>query len=216
MQLNWVPAVTALLPALGIHASYLLAAAHGHVPWCLIYLEGCSSISATGRTMPGRAVFLGTVLPGAFLLILYWRLNAAWLEHLRGRPARSDRAVAALGLLSGLGLIVYLTVLGAPGPEARALRRVAIAVFFVALYAAQVALTWQLVKLVSAASWLWILVGLCALVFIGAVLNLVLLAAGEDLRDVEDAFEWSLTMVIFAHLLATGTAWRRSGFAARL
>ena len=90
--MNWIPLAAVLLPAVGVHVSYALAAAQGHVPWCLVYLDGCTSISSTGRAAPERFVFLGTVLPTAVLLMMYWRLNLDWLRQLRGRAEAADRA----------------------------------------------------------------------------------------------------------------------------
>ena len=33
--------------------SYFLSAAYGHVPWCVVFWESCSSISAAGAQTPG-------------------------------------------------------------------------------------------------------------------------------------------------------------------
>ena len=49
MRLSFVPVVVALLPLAAIHLCYLLAAYLGHVPWCLPYVDSCTSISAAGR-----------------------------------------------------------------------------------------------------------------------------------------------------------------------
>ena len=40
MRLNFIPLVTALLPAVGVHISHLLAAYLGHVSWCFPYFPG--------------------------------------------------------------------------------------------------------------------------------------------------------------------------------
>ena len=151
VRLGWIPAAVALLPAVGIHVSYLIAAAQEHVPWCLVYLDGCTSISSTGRRAPERYLFLSTVLPAAMLLPFYWRLNVVWLARLRKRSDPLDRALLVFGVPSSLALIVYAIFLGAPGPEARLVRRIAVATFFVGLYAGQVVLTWQTLRLRSVA-----------------------------------------------------------------
>ncbi len=48
-RLVWV---CALLPFITTHASYLIAASHGHVEWCIPYWDASTSISATRRQMP--------------------------------------------------------------------------------------------------------------------------------------------------------------------
>ena len=75
MSLNFLPLLTALLPALAINFCYLLAASQGHVPWCIPYLEGCTSISATGRQAPESYLFRALIIPTAVLLVFYWRLS---------------------------------------------------------------------------------------------------------------------------------------------
>ena len=44
--------ITGLLPLVCVHTTYLIAASHGHVPWCVPYWDSCTSISATGRQLP--------------------------------------------------------------------------------------------------------------------------------------------------------------------
>ena len=50
----------------------------------------------------------------------------------------------------------------------------------------------------------------------GVLWSLLLSIVRDDFRDVEDAFAWSLTLMIFAHVPVVGALWRRSGFDPRL
>ena len=186
-----------------------------------VYLDGCTSISSTGRAAPERFVFLSTVLPTAVLLMMYWRLNFDWLRQLRGRTEAADRAMLGLGLVAALGLIAYVSVLGLPGSGPRLARRVSVALFYLLTYAGEVVLTWQLSRLRSeprrtvGRARLWLLSAVCTLVLAGAIVSLGLMALWDGYRELEDAFEWSLTALIFVYLPVTGSAWRASGFTAR-
>jgi hypothetical protein len=59
-----------------------LAYAAGLMPWCIPYIDSCTSISATGREPPAFFVFKALMIPAAMLLMAYWLLNARWLRQL--------------------------------------------------------------------------------------------------------------------------------------
>ena len=56
VHVHVVALVTAVAPIVFIHLTYLISAAQGYVPWCIPYIDSCTSISATGRH--GIAFFL--------------------------------------------------------------------------------------------------------------------------------------------------------------
>ncbi len=87
MRLTSIPLITALLAAIAIHFSYVVAAEAGHVPWCVPYVDSCSSISAAGRQGTERFIFRVMMMPAAVLMLLYWVLNRQWLKAL-GSPWR--------------------------------------------------------------------------------------------------------------------------------
>ncbi len=82
MNFSFVPLITALLPAIGVHVSYLLAAQFGHVPWCFPYIDSCTSISAVGRESPESYIFRASIIPTAIFMMVYWRLSREWLRTL--------------------------------------------------------------------------------------------------------------------------------------
>ena len=57
MLIRLLPLVTGLLPILAIHISLLVAINAGVIPACFPYIEGCTSISATGRYEPASFIF---------------------------------------------------------------------------------------------------------------------------------------------------------------
>ena len=85
MRLGWVPHAVSPVPLVAIHSCYLLAAQNGHVPWCLPYIDSCTSISATGRHRPESLVFRAAIMPSAALMLVYWTLVERWLRTLELR-----------------------------------------------------------------------------------------------------------------------------------
>ena len=220
MSLNFVPLLTALLPALAINLCYLLAASQGHVPWCIPYLEGCTSISATGREAPESYLFRALVIPTAVLLAIYWRLNFAWLKAIGSENGRAIRSMLWLGCVAALALVVYATVLGSVGEGYKLQRRLGVAVFYVCTIAAQLLFTRELKLAASRPAspvsrpTAMALTGLFAVILGAGLLGLVLSGTWAGYGDYDDSVQWSLTLLLLAHVALTYLAWKESGFRA--
>ena len=95
------PATIALLcfvgPVLTVHMSYALSIAGGFVAVCIPYLDGCTSISATGRHGPGYVLFKAGMLLSVLLLIVYWRLCRDWLLEAGDVDGPALRSLLRLG-----------------------------------------------------------------------------------------------------------------------
>src|SRR5690606_23810077 len=117
---------TGLLPLLCVHLSYVIAAAYGHVDWCVPYWDSCTSISATGRELPEKLVFKLLMLPAAVCALLFWWLAHRWL-HLACN--RGSRAMLGTGIVAALFLMLYVVALG-EGNEYRWARQAGIILFF--------------------------------------------------------------------------------------
>ncbi len=149
MNFNFVPLITALLPAIGVHVSYVLAAQFGHVPWCFPYIDSCTSISAVGRESPENYIFRASIIPTAIFMMVYWRLSCEWLRTLGSHMTNWNRVMLYLGLAASIGLILYATVLGSIGQEFHVQRRVGVTIFYICTFVAQVLMTGQLAALVK-------------------------------------------------------------------
>ena len=204
-----------LLPWLAAVSAYLLSADAGVVAWCIPPLEGCDSISASGRHGWGYFVFKALMLPAAGVIAVYWLLCAGWLEHL-GAKQRTRRWMLGLGLTAAGFLALYSTFLGSDGEVYRTLRRYGTVVFFSFSYLAQVVLTGAIrhraevpKRLVSAKVWMLI-----------AMLSggLAFTAAGyfvEDNDPMENRSEWIIAALLTAFPLLTYRIWRSTGVAPR-
>ena len=223
-MLRLLPLVTGLLPVFAIHTSYALAIAAGRVPSCLPYIDGCTSISATGRYEPASYLFRAAMLPEAVFLFLYWLLAAAWLRALEragGRPERASLHIPLMGGAASIALVLYVSFLGTQEPFYEFMRRFGIYGFFLFTILAQIGTAWRalplvrpggdvvLVRLVRAQLWL----GLVP--FLMGALNLLLKATLDDPDNEENVIEWIVVMLMQAYFVLGYFAWRRSGFHAR-
>lgn len=213
--------LAALVPFLGVHVTYWVAASYGLVDWCNPYLDSCTSISATGREPPASYIFRATMLPSAVLMMAYWWLNHAWLGQLGARPG-TRHWMLALGLLACIGLILYVTVLGEAGDVWRRQRRIGTVLFFSFTYLAQLMFLAQLRALrdrltmlpPALLSAMWTL---CVALLLTGVLTVVLDAWDEAYYDtVEDAFEWVLTLLLQSNFLLGYFVWRIAGWQLRV
>ena len=222
VNVRLVALLAAIVPFLAVHATYLLAAAHGQVEWCFPYLDSCASISATGRQPPASYLFRATMLPAAVILGAYWWLSHLWLGQLQRCEGHAHSAVnnwmLALGLLACLGLVLYVTVLGEAGSAWARQRRIGTVLFFSFTYVAQLLLLSQLRRLrgqlaTVPESLLRAMGLLCAARLATGVLTVFLQAWDKAWYiTVEDAFEWVLALMLQLNFLLGYLVWRRAGW----
>ena len=221
MRLNFVPLVVALLPFTAIHVCYLIAAYMGHVPWCNPYLESCTSISATGRQSPEAHLFRATIIPSAILMMVYWVLVQAWLKTLTDRMVIARRVMLGFGLVASLGLIIYATVLGEIGSGYTLQRRIGVRLFYGLTVLAQLLMAIQIRAIAHADPGQKLLVparmllSISGLTFLIGLVSLVLWATYAKFDDIEQAFAWWLSLLVFLHPMIIFFVWRESGFEAR-
>lgn len=220
MNVRLVALMAAVLPALAVHATYLVAASYGKVDWCLPYIDSCTSISATGRSPPASYLFRALMLPSAVIIMAYWWLNHTWLQSLNRRAGRQRRRAADwmlwLGVLACVGLILYVTVLGESGSVWARQRRIGTILFFSFTYLAQLLLTLQLRRLStllpSVPHWLPLAMLFNSLGLLALGLLTIVLAAWDAqwYHSIEDAFEWVLTLLLQVNFFLGYLVWRRA------
>lgn len=209
-----VPLWMGLLPIGGITVSYLLAIAEGHVASCIPFIEGCTSISSTGRSPPEAYVFRITLIPSAILLALYWRLVYVWLRNMSNSLPLSVRLLPYLGAFAAVFLLVYANVVGAIGEVHALQRRIGVTVFFASNMVAQLLFTRQLLILRQRGQIppdhripdikLW----LCGLMLACGLLILPKYLTGWDTDNI---VEWNVALLSHLYFLATHTLWRTLG-----
>ncbi len=117
-----VPAVAALL-------AFALSVQLQLVPGCNPFIDGCVSISRAARHDLPNHLFRALMLPAATLQGLVWLLAAHWLRGALG-PRRGLKALAVLGLVAAVALVLYATFLGTDGVVYRLLRQYGTVLYF--------------------------------------------------------------------------------------
>lgn len=130
MQPRTLAILVVLLPLLASNGAYLLSAYEGYVPWCMPYIDGCTTISQAGRS--GNTIFFyrAVVFPYSVLLILFWLYSKRWLDLLHGYTTKIAQIIFWLGLVGSIALLIYIDFLGTTGEINRFMRRIGAMLYF--------------------------------------------------------------------------------------
>jgi hypothetical protein len=209
--LHWLPFIAGLIPLIGMFGAFALGVAYDVLPDCNPIIDGCRSISATGRQAPGSFLFRATMLPNAVVLAFVWYLCVLWLQSLPAGLSRSrSAAILIAGLINVVALIVYVTFLGTSEPIYEFMRRTGIYFAFAGGAFAQlfIALAMRKTNLRSIAK---AMLALNLLVLALGLLNLALKSVLADPDPSENRIEWISTILLQAWFFLLFIAWRRSG-----
>lgn len=213
-----LPLLLAVLPTVAVHVAYALSIEGGHVPGCVPYLEGCTSVSRAARHGLGNHLFRLVMLPCAAIHLLHWICARHWLPS-HGAPRTAGAALPWLGAVAALALAVYATFLGTEGDAYRFMRRYGVVFYFAATYIAQLEWLRQRRMLpmgrdTASAAMLGIAVALLAMGLASVAVSA--LVADEALQfRLENILEWwlgALTAIWFAFI---ARIWWRDGFGVR-
>ncbi|MBT8065972.1 MAG: hypothetical protein KJO09_01930 [Gammaproteobacteria bacterium] len=217
MTIRALPLVAGIVPVAGVSLSYWIGMNSGILPVCMPFLDGCVSISATGRYLPASLLFHAIMLPQSVLLVFLWYFTAQWLRAI-APDTRAAGAVIAAGMLGALSLILYVTFLGTKAPFYEFMRRFGIYLYFLGTAISQLTLAIALfgharrsgaLRLKRIATgMLWF----CGLPFALGILNLILKATLEDADPSENRIEWISALSMQAYFVLIYVAWRDTGF----
>ncbi|MEM1175805.1 MAG: hypothetical protein AAGI27_13425 [Pseudomonadota bacterium] len=220
MTLRILPLLVAVMPFIGVTIAYWIASANTLVPSCMPLIDGCTSISATGRYEPASWVFRAVQLPLASLLFVTWLLSVQWLKgmHHDGRAAHWTILIA--GTVGAVALIVYVTFLGTREPFYEFMRRFGIYFYFVGTAVAQLTLAIAVARIEPKSARFeggmqsTALIGLATLPWLLGVLNLLLKQLLDDADAMENRIEWIAALSMQLYWLFLWLAWRATGFEA--
>lgn len=133
----WVVVTVALLPIACVNLNQWLSIAGGFIPGCFPYVEGCTSISSTGRYGASYWIFKAMMLPQSLLLVVFWRRLEQWFS------SRTDPGIwmLRLAIVASAFLVLYTIFLGSSGDFYRLMRRYGVFVFFLGTFVAQIIAT---------------------------------------------------------------------------
>ena len=197
----------ALLPLAAVTGAYVVGARQELVPSCNPFLDGCTSISATGRYAPASYIFKPAHLVQAGLLALLWLRLARHIPM----PRASSRCLRIAGLAGAAALVVYTLTLGTESPFYEFMRRFGIYVYFIGTVVAQVVVSRTLANAGRAAAGPSGQVGgrtlargmlaLCAAPLLLGAANFVFKATLADPDPMENRIEWIAALLMQAWFL---------------
>ncbi len=221
MLLRLLPLITGFVPIVAAHGSLIIAIYAGVLPACNPYLEGCTSISATGRYEPASFLFKGMMMPESILMAAYWITCVAWLRALERRAGRrgdGGTTIGIFGVAGALFLIVYITFLGSQGPFYDFMRRFGVYFYFAFTVVAQLILASKVLSVCTSLRVPQVVritryqLGLALVPFAIGVLNLVLKNVLEDATVPERIIEWIFALLMHFYFLLSYFSWRATGF----
>lgn len=215
MRLLWVPLFIGLMPVLAANISYIVSSQLGHIPSCIPYLQGCTSISSAGRAAPEAFIFKGIMIPSAVVMAMYWWLCSQWLRCVGDRSIQAERIIPILGILAAIFLVVYATALGSIGEAYKLQRRLGVTIFFAFTYLAQLLMASRLHRLTTSKQLslppylpkLYIGMGLVLLLIGLSSAPLSLVSTQAD-----NIVEWNFAILMFLYFVPTTILWHKTGF----
>ncbi len=199
------------LPLVAVLICTVCSMHQGLVPQCMPLLEGCTSVSATGRHGTPYFIFKALVIPAGVVLMAFWMIAGLWCLDLRRNLAGITLLCA--GFAGGLFLILYATFLGSDGPWYDWLRRFGARMFFALTAFAQLMLT--------AATWhgladrrpttLRIMLALCIVQLGIGLASLPAPLLLDDPDAIQNLVEWNYGLAMLLFFPAAGELMRQQG-----
>ena len=219
MLIRLLPLYGGVIPILAVTLAYWLGVDNGILPSCNPWLDGCTSISSTGRHPPGSYLFRAIELPFAMVLAFIWYFSHEWLNELcGGNHRRTIKIMFIAGVSAATALIIYVTFLGTSEPIYEFMRRFGIYIFFLGTATAQLLLSFLLVKQTKLDDTYGMrglsrqMIVLASLPVALGVLNLILKSVLDDADAVENSIEWIVSLIMQVWFVFLYLAWRRTGF----
>ena len=212
-----IPLLAGGIPLLVGVLCYWISVHYGLVPSCVVFWDGCVSVSAAGRSPPAVFLFKGGFLPAATIIAHYWWLMGSWLLALGDTP-KAVHAIRAIGIVGALFLMLYTTYLGSSGDLYRLMRRYGVTVYFAFTVLAQILAARSLLRLAipRVVSIARTQLGLC----VGLLVLGLAVTFGKPFlaqpKVLENSVEWTFALLMQSNFLLTYPAWRTSGVSTTL
>lgn len=211
--LGWLAWLTGLLPILGVTASAYIAMSQGLVPACNPFLEGCTSVSATGRQFPASLAFRAALLPAAALTALFWLACWHWLRHLGSPGGLGVHLIPLAGLLAGVFLVVYVSFLGTESDIYSFMRRFGVIHYFSMTFLGQLLVTRAVYRLPGPPLGpRRMMLALCTAMLVLGLASILVDLAAWDTDAVENIMEWNGALLMMFFFPTVAWAWQRTGF----
>ncbi len=215
MQPRTLAILVVILPLLASNGAYLLSAYEGFVPWCMPYIDGCTTISQAGRS--GNTIFFyrAVVFPYSVLLILFWLYSTSWLDLLHGHTTKIARIIFWLGLAGSIALLIYIDFLGTTGEINSFMRRIGAMFYFTLTPLAQSLMLNQHYNILRKKPEVSIkpkvlqyqLIILLLMLIIGAI-SILLVVTDNITYEIENIVEWNFSLLLNLYFLGMIYIWK--------
>ena len=211
MFVRALPLIAAFAPLIGINIAYWIGANNDVLPTCFPYLDGCTSISSTGRYPPGDRLFRATLLPQAAVLAFTWYFAVLWLNTLKPAVKRGTPILVA-GVAGALALVLYVSYLASNDPFYEIMKTYGIYIYFGGTALAQLLLSFSLERSALQRAMVWVTITPWLL----GLVNFAQKAILGSLNSNENRIEWIASLLMQVWFVLLWVAWRRTGFAIRV
>lgn len=215
MQPRTLALIISVLPFLTSNAVYLLSAYEGFIPWCIPYIDGCTTISQAARSGNSIFVYRAAMIAYGILLIWFWIYAQHWLKLFHAPTEKAIRIIMWLGITGAIFLIIYIDFLGTTGEVNRFMRRYGIMIFFTFTPLAQLLLLKQHYKILATTpndtikpwalqSQLFALI----LMLIIGISSIMLDITDTKTYKSENIVEWNFSLLLNMYFIAMIFIWR--------
>jgi hypothetical protein len=215
-NLRVLPYWAAVVPLVTVNVCYLVAIGLDHLPACIPYLTGCTSVSSTGRIAPESLIFRAGMLPSALIVALFWQRCATFLR-LGGQSGSRPGTLQVLGVIAALSLVIYAVTLGFEDNAYRQLRRAGIIGFALSTFTAEVSLIifYRPMRIATTEKlWRWLIV-LCVALPLLSIASEVAKWAGAPRHGANNTVAWNAFLVASAYYAVVARIWWQHGFSSQ-
>ena len=215
MQPRSLAILVVILPLFASNGAYLLSAFEGLVPWCMPYIDGCTTISQAGRS--GNTIFFyrAVVFTYSVLLMLFWLYSKNWLELLHGHTTNIARIIFWLGFTGSIALLIYIDFLGTTGEINHFMRSTGAILYFTLTPLAQSLMLYQHYKIFRNKSEVSIkpkvlryqLIILVSMLMIGLI-SIFLVVTDDITYEIENIVEWNSSLLVNLYFAGMILMWK--------
>jgi hypothetical protein len=205
MLVRALPLIAAIAPLIGINVAYWIGANNDVLPSCIPYLDGCTSISSTGRYPPGDRLFRAILLPQSTVLAVVWYFAVLWLKSLKP-DTKAGPVILVSGVVGAVALVLYVSYLASNDPFYEIMRSYGVYLYFGGTALAQLMLSLSLERSPMQRVMVWITVTPWAL----GVINLLQKTLFGSLNSNENRIEWIASLLMQVWFVLLWITWRRT------
>ena len=215
MQPRSLAILVVILPLLASNGAYLLSASEGFIPWCMPYIDGCTTISRAGRS--GNTIFFyrAVVFTYSVLLMLFWLYSKNWLELLHGHTTNIARIIFWLGFTGSIALLIYIDFLGTTGEINHFMRSTGAILYFTLTPLAQSLMLYQHYRIFRNKPEVSIkpkvlgyqLIILVSMLMIGLI-SIFLVVTDNITYEIENIVEWNFSLLVNLYFAGMNLMWK--------